>query len=71
MNNPNCDGGVCRSTRGEVRTLPYGGGGNLILCRACYEHEIQYRRERNKELAESCRFDLPTWDSLRVYEGAA
>lgn len=65
--NPNCDGSHCTSHSGPVRVLPYGGGGNLILCRACYLHEIQFRRERNRELAADCRYDLPGWDVLKAY----
>jgi len=63
--NNNCDGDHCRVETGEVRVLPYGGGGNLILCRACYEHEIRWRKERNREVWSA--FDLPAWESLRIY----
>jgi len=42
-------------------------GGNIILCRACYEYEIAYRKERNAELSAGCQFDLPAWESLKVY----
>lgn len=66
--NPNCDGGHCRSETGEVRLLPLGGGANLILCRTCHEHELSYRRERNRELASNVRFDLPDWEDLEVYK---
>lgn len=65
--NPNCDGERCTSEKGEVRILPIGGGANLILCRACFEAEIAYRKERNKELAPENRFDLPEWEALEVY----
>ncbi len=34
MHNNYCDGDHCRAETGEVRVLPYGGEGNLILCRA-------------------------------------
>lgn len=64
--NPNCDGDQCRQSSGEVRVLPLGAGGNLILCRACYQHEIAFRRERNKKLSPNCRFDLPPWEALQV-----
>lgn len=68
--NPNCDGGRCQNDSGEVRLLPTVGGGNLILCRACYQYEIAYRRDRNRELAASAQFALPFWDVAEVYEGA-
>lgn len=65
--NPNCDGGNCISAVGEVRVLPTGGDSNAILCRACFDHEMRFRRERNKELAESAAFDLTGWLTLKVY----
>lgn len=68
--NPNCDGSHCWHSHGEVRVLPAGGSSNLILCRACYEHELSFRRERNRDLGTAFKFELPTWDSLEVYGGA-
>jgi len=69
MQNPNCDGsGPC--DLGEVRVLPWTRdkhGGNSILCRLCFSREIQYRIERNKELAKDCQYDLPAWESCKVY----
>jgi hypothetical protein len=70
MLNSNCDGGCCLRSEGEVRVLPTGGSSNLILCRACYEHELAWRRERNRELGAAFKFELPTWDSLEIYPGA-
>lgn len=66
MNNPNCDGSGPHAS-GTVRVLPYGGDGNLILCHSCYMREMQYRRERNRELGQDCKFKLPAWNDLRVY----
>lgn len=65
--NPNCDGGRCRQETGEVRALPSGGDSNLILCQDCFNHELGYRRDRNRELGEDSKFELPLWDSLAVY----
>lgn len=64
MKNPNCDNDLCASSTGEVRTLPVGGGGNAILCRHCYSREMEFRRER---ISEGVDFDLPLWESLKVY----
>jgi len=64
MKNPNCDNDKCMSATGEVRVLPTGGDSNAILCWACYKHEMAFRRDRNRELAAECRFDLPDWESL-------
>lgn len=65
--NPNCDGGHCTLPTGEVRVLPTGGDSNAILCRACFDHELRYRKGRNGMLADDCKFDLPAWASLKVY----
>lgn len=70
--NPNCDGNKCISETGEVRRLPmhsFETGSALILCHACYTHEIRYRKIRNKGLDAEAKFDLPSWDSLEVYGG--
>lgn len=67
--NNNCDGSGPH-TMGEVRLLPLGSSphhGSLILCRACFEHEIAYRKERNRDLSKDCAFKLPEWASLQVY----
>jgi hypothetical protein len=69
IHNPNCDGAHCTLPDGEVRKLPTGGGANLILCHACFDHEIAYRRERNRELGQDAQFDLPLWSQLETYAG--
>lgn len=68
--NWNCDGSGPHHMSSEVRVLPLGGDGNLILCRACYRRELAWRIGRNRELAKDAAFSLPAWESLRVYEGA-
>lgn len=67
--NPHCDGSHCRASTGEVRVLPTGGDSNAILCRACYENEIRFRRERNASVLHpvSTPFDLPAWETLKPY----
>ncbi len=70
IHNNMCDGDRCRSNVGEVRVLPTGGGGNLIVCRACFDHEIDFRRTRNKELGREA-FEIPRWHDLQVYGGAS
>lgn len=66
MENWNCDGGGPH-TAGEVRVLPTGEQSNGILCRSCFDREIAWRKERNKELSRDAAFDLPLWDDLKVY----
>ena len=68
MQNPNCDGsGPCRGT--EVRVLPMGGDGNVILCQACFNREMIWRKYRNRGLSEEAKYVLPTWHKLEVYDG--
>ena len=67
IHNVNCDGNKCATESGEVRVLPLGhdpNHGNLILCHDCYLNEIRFRVSRNRDLADSCKFDLPRWDDL-------
>jgi hypothetical protein len=66
VHNNNCDGDHCNSSTGEVRLLPYGGGGNLILCRSCYDYEIAWRKDQIKRKRD---FETPEWESLEVYTG--
>ena len=65
--NPNCDGVNCISEVGEVRLLPTGGDSNAILCKACFNHEIRWRVERNKDLGITFQFKLPKWEELKIY----
>ena len=51
-----CDHG--HSTTEQVRLLPYGGGGNLIVCKHHYQKEIAERGDEN----------LPKWEDLKIYE---
>jgi len=67
MHNCDCDGSHCQKPDGEVRLLPTGGSSNLILCHACYLHEIRYRKERNRDLGLTFQFSLPRWEDLEVY----
>jgi hypothetical protein len=69
--NANCDGSGPCILNGEVRVLPTGGtdgyGSNGILCLLCYRREIDFRKSRNKELSKDCQFQLPKWQSLKIY----
>ncbi|MCK9567471.1 hypothetical protein M0R72_00815 [Candidatus Pacearchaeota archaeon] len=58
-----CDGGCCTEEHGELRKLPVGGG-NLILCRPCFDHEMRYRHD---EVMRGIQFELPSWESLEIY----
>jgi len=60
-----CDHG--HTTASEVRLLPTGGGGNVIICQRHHATEIKFRKER---IAEGVPSDLPKWESLKVYDGS-
>lgn len=49
----------------EVRVLPIGRSGNIIVGRTSYEAEMSFRRER---IAEGVPFDLPKWEELEIYK---
>ena len=56
----------------EVRVLPHSKlplHGNDILCRACFNREIAYRRERNQSRLHpvAAPFDLPNWEDLEIF----
>lgn len=51
----------------EARVLPMGGAGHIICGRNGYKKDIAFRMQENKRLTESARYDLPAWESLRVY----
>jgi hypothetical protein len=65
--NPNCSGGHCRSETGPVKVYPLGGGGNLILCRACWAHENDYRRQRGLDTRAPENFPVLDWDGAELY----
>jgi hypothetical protein len=66
VKNNNCDGsGPCHP--GAVRLLPTGNMSNAIYCRYCFEREMSWRKERNRDLGHAYQFKLPEWDSLNIY----
>ncbi len=66
MTNPDCCGDRCIRYNGEVRLVPIGGHGNLILCRECFVYEMNFRRRRNRELGDEL-FTILSWDKCKVY----
>lgn len=65
-----CDGPGPHSTKKEVRLLPTGGGGHVIVCHQCYVKEMAYRRSHNQRLSTSLQYPLPPWESLMVFKRA-
>jgi len=64
--NPNCDGACCVFSEGEVRKLLYGSsGGNMILCRECYEYEMSVRQHN---IEQGISDVLILWEDLEVYD---
>jgi hypothetical protein len=72
MKNPNCDNDRCRTEGGEVRRLPCDAHSEsaVIVCLACYAHEMNFRQERNRTLEPSAQFPRPAWETLAVYQAA-
>jgi hypothetical protein len=68
--NPMCDGNRCQHSSGEVRVYPLGGGGNLILCRACWDYENGFRAQRARETQAPDNWPQVEWKSSEVYGGA-
>lgn len=60
-----CDGSGPHSGT-QTRCLPAAVGGNLILCRSCFDYELAWRKERNKHVATP--FALPKWDECKIYK---
>ena len=67
MKNPNCDGSRCREARGQTRLYPLGGGGNLILCHACWAHENRYRHLRAVETKNPDNWPQHDWAKAENY----
>lgn len=67
MQNPNCDNSKCTSPTSEVRVLPTGGDGNMIICRSCFRYEMAYRTQRKRETGSN-NWHIVTWESLKVYD---
>lgn len=70
--NPNCDGVGPHAQNAQVRIMPLtyddpGIASNIIVCRACHLTELRWRKQRNRELSPEAQYDLPSWESLKVY----
>lgn len=68
--NPNCDGGHCQASKGTVKVYPLGGGGNLILCIACWANENRYRHVRGVHYGRPEEWPQINWDTAEVYKKA-
>lgn len=63
-----CDNDKCTDANSEIRVLPTGGSSNALLCKACYQQEIYFRKFRNLELDKANQFKIPNWLDLKVYD---
>lgn len=59
--------GVSPHMRGALKLYPTGGGGNLILCGACWKRENHYRKERGAESGCPENWPTPSWDDAEIY----
>ena len=48
----------------EMRFLPYSSDGNILVCYRSYCEEIRWRKW---QIEAGVPFDLPSWESLKVY----
>lgn len=60
IENSACDGSCCRSNV-TVRRLDLGGSSGVFLCKQDWIKEMQWRKERNKELEDFAKFDILPW----------
>ena len=65
--NWNCDNDKCRDPHGEVRIYRFGGG-NGLLCHACWAHENRYRYERGRETGQPQNWPQQDWSAAEVYK---
>lgn len=68
--NYNCDGGRCRTPKGEVRIMRLGPkgtlSGNLHLCHYCWNYENYYNRERANETGNRAAFPQHDWEKAEI-----
>lgn len=70
LKNWQCDNTHCADPSGQVRVYPLGAGGNLILCRSCWEHENRYRLERQRDYGQPHAAELwpvQDWAQAVIY----
>lgn len=61
-----CDG-AGPHTGSETRVYPLGAGGNLIICRSCWERENRYRIERGRETKNPEGWPAVQWATAVPY----
>lgn len=59
-----CD--YAHMTNCEVRLLPTGSDGNMIICENHYRKELRYRLDRTFNDGTSWKF--PAWHTLKIYD---
>ena len=52
-----CDGD-CFNENAECYRLSTGGDEAVILCRGCWAKEMRWRKTRNEDLEDSCKFPI-------------
>ena len=60
-----CDHG--HETPNETRSMPLGGGANLILCRFHVVSENAYRSMRAEETGAPENWKIEPWEDLKTY----
>ena len=65
--NWNCDGDKCKTPDGPVKVYPIGGGGNLILCHACWGHENKSRYLKGRRYGRPEEWPQLNWAEAEAY----
>lgn len=63
--NPNCDGGFCKTPAGEVRRYILNDAEAAFLCQDCWANENQYRAMRVAYGACPKDFQQQSWDDAK------
>jgi len=56
-----CDYGHDVVGSGKVRRLNTGGGAGVYVCKKHWDHEMRWRKERNKTLTGKAKFPILKW----------
>jgi hypothetical protein len=62
-----CDHG--HETKDEIRRLPTGGDGAILVCRWHYRREMAYRNEQSRHTGRD-KWDFPSWSNLTIDQEA-
>lgn len=50
-----------------VRVIPLPGDANILAGLRGFRKEMNFRRERNKQLSKEAQFPIYNWEDLEIY----